>query len=811
MILLSNVNVFGQYCVFSKQKRGFLQVFLITLSFVLISQFTSAQGASCAEAEGFCTGSTYTFPAGVNTGDAESGNNYGCLGSQPNPAWYYLEIDQGGNLDIEMSNSANVDIDFILYGPFNDLNDAMGNCGNMGSAGSGAGWNGIVDCSYSDSENEEANISNAQPGDVYVLLITNYSNQSTNIVFSNSPSSTATTDCSVVEPCEITNLSVTVGTCDPSTGEFDLSGTFDVADPPETGSLLAEDCNGNQVVIANAPFSPGNHNFTIPDITADGQSCSVRVYFSDDGDCELSVNYTNAAPCDPLCSIVDFTSNINLPNCATNWLVDGQIEFDNPPALGDLIIEDCDGNQEIIDSYPFQSGQIPYSFTGPPAAVTDRSCSFRLFFSGEPNCEFTVPVTLLGGLIEYANISYNDPVYCQSGSVNPVPSLTGTPGGTYSSGAGLIINTTTGEIDLTMSQPGVYTVTYQTPDPNCFATATTQVTIGTIPTVNAGADITICNGESVVLTGSGADTYTWDNAVSDGVPFYPANSGTYTVTGTTTEGCSATDDMDITIVQMPTPGFVANVMYGCIPLEVSFIDTTQGSYQTCFWDFGNGSSSSVCGNATTTYDTPGCFDVSLTLTTPEGCSGTTRTSSYICVESDPVADFSSFPTEITTSDPVITLTNQSSGATSYEWYFGDGSPLSGEFSPSHTYSGYPESYTITLTAYTDAGCVDSVSQLIVVGTDLIFYVPNSFTPDQDEHNPIFQPVFTSGFDPYNYKMLIFNRWGEILFESNNAEVGWDGTYGGNIVQDGTYLWKITYKIDGVDKHQEVMGHVILIR
>src|SRR5690606_37013626 len=156
-----------------------------------------------------------------------------------------------------------------------------------------------------------------------------------------------------------------------------------------------------------------------------------------------------------------------------NWLVDGQIEFDNPPALGDLIIEDCDGNQEIIDSYPFQSGQIPYSFTGPPAAVTDRSCSFRLFFSGEPNCEFTVPVTLLGGLIEYANISYNDPVYCQSGSVNPVPSLTGTPGGTYSSGAGLIINTTTGEIDLTMSQPGVYTVTYQTPDPNCFATATT--------------------------------------------------------------------------------------------------------------------------------------------------------------------------------------------------------------------------------------------------------------------------------------------------------------------------------------------------
>jgi gliding motility-associated-like protein len=70
---------------------------------------------------------------------------------------------------------------------------------------------------------------------------------------------------------------------------------------------------------------------------------------------------------------------------------------------------------------------------------------------------------------------------------------------------------------------------------------------------------------------------------------------------------------------------------------------------------------------------------------------------------------------------------------------------------------------------------------------------------------------TQGIDIYGYQLLIFNRWGEILFESNDAEFGWDGTYGGNIVQDGTYIWKIRYKVIGVDKPQEIIGHVNVIR
>ena len=79
--------------------------------------------------------------------------------------------------------------------------------------------------------------------------------------------------------------------------------------------------------------------------------------------------------------------------------------------------------------------------------------------------------------------------------------------------------------------------------------------------------------------------------------------------------------------------------------------------------------------------------------------------------------------------------------------------------------------------------------------ELLYYVPNSFTPDGDGVNDTFLPTFTSGYDPYDYSLLIFNRWGQIVFESHDATKGWNATMGvdGEIVQDGTYTWKIEFK------------------
>jgi len=116
-----------------------------------------------------------------------------------------------------------------------------------------------------------------------------------------------------------------------------------------------------------------------------------------------------------------------------------------------------------------------------------------------------------------------------------------------------------------------------------------------------------------------------------------------------------------------------------------------------------------------------------------------------------------------------------------------------------------------LYAISPIGCIDSVTHVITVTEEIIYYVPNTFTPDGDEFNNTFQPIFTAGYDPYNFHMTIFNRWGQIVFETFDDKQGWDGTFNGKLVQDGTYAWKIEFKQYKNDKRVVVSGNVTIIR
>jgi gliding motility-associated-like protein len=111
------------------------------------------------------------------------------------------------------------------------------------------------------------------------------------------------------------------------------------------------------------------------------------------------------------------------------------------------------------------------------------------------------------------------------------------------------------------------------------------------------------------------------------------------------------------------------------------------------------------------------------------------------------------------------------------------------------------------------GCTDTYQVTIEYQEGEIFYIPNTFTPDGDNYNQTFKPIFTSGFDPYNFEMYIFNRWGEVIFETHDVNMGWDGSYGtdGRDVQEGAYTYKIIYKNPKVDERKIVVGHVTLIR
>jgi gliding motility-associated-like protein len=348
---------------------------------------------------------------------------------------------------------------------------------------------------------------------------------------------------------------------------------------------------------------------------------------------------------------------------------------------------------------------------------------------------------------------------------------------------------------------------------SCSQTQAGQATITVVPLPNvfAGNDLTVCAGQSVVLTASGAQTYQWSNGVSNGVSFVPTETTTYTVTGTSAAGCVNTDEMTVTVIPIPEVLFSADNLSGCAPLTVTFTNDSPETFANCQWSFNNGITMNGCGSVTQTFNAAGCYDVTLTVTTPEGCVNTLTAPNMVCVIPDPVADFYTNSYQITNLNTDVQFFNTSVGATNYIWSFGDGSSVSTQVSPLHTYPIQPGIYTITLIAINDAGCADTTARVIRIDEELIFYVPNAFTPDNDDFNEVFKPVFTQGFDPYNYHLMIFNRWGEILFESYDAVFGWNGTYGGKIVQDGVYIWKITFKRTGVDDREVHTGHVTLIR
>lgn len=201
------------------KKYALLLIFTIIL---IAPSLLSAQGAICVEMKPFCTDTGASFLTSTNT-QAEPDNQYGCLGTQPNPAWYYLEIVEPGYLEITITNSNFVDIDFIVYGPFADIQTAQERCGSFETQETSCPFSGVcpngvpcsgfddcvngdgVDCSYNPQSTEVADIPNAQTGEVYVLLITNFSNQLSEM-FVNKTGGTATTNCSIVECREVSFL-----------------------------------------------------------------------------------------------------------------------------------------------------------------------------------------------------------------------------------------------------------------------------------------------------------------------------------------------------------------------------------------------------------------------------------------------------------------------------------------------------------------------------------------------------------------------------------------------------------------------------
>ena len=119
-------------------------------------------------------------------------------------------------------------------------------------------------------------------------------------------------------------------------------------------------------------------------------------------------------------------------------------------------------------------------------------------------------------------------------------------------------------------------------------------------------------------------------------------------------------------------------------------------------------------------------------------------------------------------------------------------------------------YEVCLTVETLNGCVDTHCDTINVRDEFVVYVPNAFSPDGDGDNDVFIPVL-AGFDVESYEFLIFDRWGELIFESRHSNVGWDGSVGGYDPKPDVYVWKLIVRSEFDAEAKEFHGHVTLVR
>jgi gliding motility-associated-like protein len=123
-----------------------------------------------------------------------------------------------------------------------------------------------------------------------------------------------------------------------------------------------------------------------------------------------------------------------------------------------------------------------------------------------------------------------------------------------------------------------------------------------------------------------------------------------------------------------------------------------------------------------------------------------------------------------------------------------------------------DTFLVSLIAQTVEGCADTVRKIILFNNDPFYYVPNTFIPDGDGRNDLWKPIFSNIENIKRYSLQVFNRWGELIFSTDDPNMGWNGSFGDptNMVQDGTYVWKIQFSWFDF-KVYTATGHVNLLR
>jgi gliding motility-associated-like protein len=542
--------------------------------------------------------------------------------------------------------------------------------------------------------------------------------------------------------------------------------------------------------------SPGNYNVQL--IVNPGMSCTDTAYMNVIVNNPLSVSWSSQ---DSLCILgnnFDFIANVSNPSASLSWVLD-------PSA------SQTSGTGNSLFNITFSTP----GYHTIEVIADDGFCQLSyvdsIFIFDLPTSIISVPpqVECLGFTVPFGNnsssaINYSWDFSLGSNSVGQSNATTPT---------------------FTFPSPGLYTVQLIASSfSTCSDTSEVQVTIKEPLVMSISHSDSLCIDETfdflATVSGPSNATFQWDF----GIHANPSTSSNLSLQGLSYsqsgsmpvyfigqyDNCTDTVSSNVRIFGHASIDFMFINTLQCAPSLAQFVNLSQSDVPTqYFWDFGDGNTSTAV-NPNHIYLSPGNYSVALTLNQLYGCMDTLylMQQDLVTVNPSPTAGFMVNPEKVDVCQNTVSFFDQSIGATNYQYVFDNREYTSNLASFTHDYVNAGSDYPIQIVS-NQYGCRDTARRTVMVEPFSI-YIPNSFIPDENNRNEVFIPV--TAFDVVAWDFGIYNRWGELIFQTNDPSQAWDGQINGVMCQDGLYSYKLKFR--SCDKPyiwQQVDGFVTLIR
>lgn len=453
----------------------------------------------------------------------------------------------------------------------------------------------------------------------------------------------------------------------------------------------------------------------------------------------------------------------------------------------------------------------PGNISGSPVNVTPAATTTYTVVGTDANgCTNTSGVTITVVPCATPNVNFiaSDTVLCVGDCINFMDNTTNNPT-TWSwtfSGAATATSNLQNPVNICYNAPGTYAVTLIATNSSGSGslTKTSYITVNPIPVANAGSGVNLCTGQSTTLNGSGGTSYLWlpVNVAAQNVTVTPLATTTYTLVVTDLAGCSDTAQVTINVAPctVPTAVFAASQTSFCSGTCIDFTDNSSGTPTGWSWQFPGATPatstqqnpSSIC------YNTPGTYTVTLIVNNAFGADTSTT---VVTAGSPPNINAGAAVSIAIGNQTTLTATG---GTGTYSW-----SPSAGLGSPNSASTTASPTVTTTYTVnFTDAnGCTDSDTVTVQVIEAYELFIPSAFSPNGDGTNDM---LFVYGAGIKTMEFVVFDRFGEKVFESTSVNDGWDGTLRGKPMNTGIYSYycSIVYYDGNTEK---LKGDITLVR